>query len=239
MQPFPAQTTALQSENPFQMPRPITRPRPPPPKRTTTLLPMTPSPPSSTSDNLNPFTAFHPYARASAQQPPLVLRKLAAPTSILLLLDETCNASAAISSALAHQSPSTASSTTLTILTIANEGTDQSTLLAETTCLLRSFRGTLHPQTQFRIYVVPRESPDLESTISKMLMRCDPDHVVFALTVCDSVTVTNYGFKQREKGRCVLITYMKVEEENVCLSDEESGWTIKAGQRCSSPVGWD
>ncbi|KAJ3068439.1 hypothetical protein HDU98_008381 [Podochytrium sp. JEL0797] len=159
--------------------------------------------------------------------------------NILILIDELSDAKAAIESGLSHLHYY-CSGSRITIVKVVSSTQEQKSALAETTALLRSFRDLMHPETRFNVYIVPQERAHLDWTISTFVQDVRPNVLVFALSVCDSLSVTKYYYAELKKGNSVDVTYLKAEGESEEVSDEEdTKWRIQNSARCASPEGWD
>ncbi|KAJ3024700.1 UNVERIFIED_CONTAM: hypothetical protein HDU68_007880 [Siphonaria sp. JEL0065] len=163
-------------------------------------------------------------------------------TNVLILLDESSNAHDTIASAvtcLDYANPQNQ----ITVINIIDCCRDQQSALFDTTTLLRSFSDRMDPDTKLYVYILPQEMRGLEAAVSKLVKKIQPDLLVFALTICDSVSITNYYYNELSKGNNLGIKYVKPRRSEdtveVVESDEDSPWCIGNSQRCSSPSGWD
>ncbi|KAI9341420.1 hypothetical protein BDR26DRAFT_860403 [Obelidium mucronatum] len=166
--------------------------------------------------------------------------------NILILLDESSDAPDTITSALTSLDASNPHGT-ITIIRIIETTRDQQCALQDTTSLLQSFADHMNSETKLYVYVLPQEMRGLEFAVSKLVKKVQPDLLVFALTICDSVSVANYYFNELRNGHDVHVKYVTASKrrsgdtEDNGESDEEgsSPWCIQNVQRCTSPIGWD
>ncbi|KAI9333431.1 hypothetical protein BDR26DRAFT_609568 [Obelidium mucronatum] len=153
-------------------------------------------------------------------------------SSIVVLLDSSCDTQNAIETAV--NSLSYSSQDRLTVISIVESTCSQRTSLVDITTVLKSMQPALHPATQINLFTVPENACQFQNSIHKLVIKAQPELMILALNSRYSSTVFAYTRNQPQ----IVVKHLDAFE--AVVPDEESrDWVIRDSARCSSPIGWD